>query len=240
MKPVLILENQIPEKLAYLGTWLNQHNIKFQVVNAERDKDFPSSIEPYSALAVMGGGMSANDALLTNRQAEILILQAMYRDKPVIGHCLGGQLMAKALGGKITTSQKPEIGWQPIRYTQDSSANEWFGSDPTDTVIHWHYETFSIPEGATLLASSDACKNQAFTIGKHLAMQFHIEIDIDKINSWVNDDDDNWTSARQQYTTAQDKNTILNGIDSFLHKHQQTADKIYQNWLKTTDWAEKF
>lgn len=238
MKPVLVLQHQNPEHLAYLGTWLNDHNIEYQVFNADTDKEFPSNIEPYSALAVMGGAMSANDPLLTNRQAEILILQAMYRDKPVIGHCLGGQLMAKALGGKITRSPMPEIGWQQIRYIDDPLVNDWFGNDPTDKVIHWHYETFSIPTDARLLASSDACPNQAFSIGKHLAMQFHIEIDETKIDSWVKDDDDMWQNARFLYESVQTKDQILEGININLNKHKRTADSIYSFWLKTTEWSE--
>lgn len=239
MKPVLILEHQAPENVAYLGTWLTNHRIPFVIYNADKEKKFPSSVEGYSALAVMGGGMSANDPLLTNRQAEILILQAIHFDIPVIGHCLGGQLMSKALGGKITKSPKPEIGWQPIQYIDNELTKQWFGDDPTDTVIHWHYDTFSIPTGATLLASSDSCPNQAFSIGKHLAMQFHIEIDIPKIYSWVKDDDSSWETARNTYESAQSKEQILAGIDSNLSKHQKTADNIYTHWLKTTEWAVK-
>jgi GMP synthase-like glutamine amidotransferase len=208
------------------------------VYNADVHKAFPSNIEDYSALAVMGGGMSANDPLLTNRQAEILILQAMYRDIPVIGHCLGGQLMAKALGGKITRSPKPEIGWQPIKYVDDSEVNQWFGDTPTDTVIHWHYETFSIPTGAKLLATNDACTNQCFSIGKHLAMQFHIEMDINKCESWVRDDDDLWKTARDQYDTVQNNETILGGIAPYLLQHQKTAQNIYSHWLSSTEWCE--
>ena len=91
MKPVLILQHQIPENAAYLTTWLDQHLVSYEIRNAGAGELFPDSIEPYSALAVMGGGMSANDPLLSSRQAEILILQAIHRDIPVIGHCLGGQ-----------------------------------------------------------------------------------------------------------------------------------------------------
>ena len=236
MKPVLILQHQLPENAAYLSTWLDKRGILYQVVNAGAGELFPTSIEPYSALAVMGGGMSANDPLPSNRQAEILILQAMYRDIPVIGHCLGGQLMARALGGIITDSPQPEIGWQPIAYENTPLAEEWFGSDPTDTVIHWHYESFSIPTGATRVATSSACPNQAFAIGKHLAMQFHIEINETKIDSWVNDDDPKWHQARQLYESVQDKITMLNGIPYHLAKHQATADRIYSKWLETTDW----
>jgi GMP synthase-like glutamine amidotransferase len=236
MKPVLILQHQVPENAAYLTTWLDQHIISYRVVNAGTGDEFPTSIEPYSALAVMGGGMSANDPLPSNRQAEILILQAMYRDIPVIGHCLGGQLMARALGGVVTDSPQPEIGWQSIAYEDNTIVKEWFGDSPTDTVIHWHYESFSIPTGATRVATSPACPNQAFAIGPHLAMQFHIEINETKITSWVNDNDDKWTAARQQYDSVQDKITMLTGIPYYLARHQATADCIYQKWLSTTEW----
>ena len=84
MKPVLILQHQLPENAAYLITWLDNNKIDYQIVNAGAGEQFPTSIEPYSALAVMGGGMSANDQLLSNRQAEILILQAVIQDIPVI------------------------------------------------------------------------------------------------------------------------------------------------------------
>ena len=237
MKPVLILQHQLPENAAYLTTWLERNRILYQVVNAGAGEEFPASIEPYSALAVMGGGMSANDPLPSNRQAEILILQAMYRDIPVVGHCLGGQLMARALGGVVTASPQPEIGWQPIEYEDNKLVQEWFGTDPTNSVIHWHYESFSIPTGAVRVATSLACPNQAFAIGPHLAMQFHIEINETKINTWVNDDDPKWTQARAQYDSVQDKITMLNGISFHLDKHQATADRIYQKWLKTTEWS---
>lgn len=236
MKPVLILQHQVPENAAYLTTWLDQHVIPYQVVNAGAGELFPTTIEPYSALAVMGGGMSANDPLPSNRAAEILILQAMYRDIPVIGHCLGGQLMSRALGGVVTASPQPEIGWQSIAYESTELAQEWFGDRPTDTVIQWHYESFSIPTGATRLATSPACPNQAWAIGPHLAMQFHIEINETKIASWVYEDDDKWASARTRYNSVQDKITILSGIPFHLAQHQATADRIYSKWLQTTEW----
>ena len=236
MKPVLILQHQMPENAAYLITWLKQYIIPYQIVNAGAGELFPTTIEPYSALAVMGGGMSANDPLPSNRAAEILILQAMYRDCPVIGHCLGAQLMARALGGTISASPQPEIGWQAISYEDTPLVQEWFGDAPTDTAIQWHYESFSIPTGATRVATSPACPNQAWAIGPHLAMQFHIEINENKIDSWVYEDDDKWAAARILYDSVQDKITILGGIPYHLAQHQATADRIYTNWLKTTEW----
>lgn len=229
MRPVLVLEHQAAEQVAYLGTYLRNKSIPIDIVNATQ-RNFPSSMDPYSALAVMGGGMSANDPLLSNRQAEILILQAMMADKPVIGHCLGGQLMARALGATVRKSPAPEIGWQKIQWESNTQVSQWFGENPTDTVIHWHYDSFDIPRGATLLASTDACPNQAFSYGPHLAMQFHIEMDHSKAHWWTEDPDPEWDAAKH-YPSVQDRDTIRSGLDQFLENHQRTADAVYSRWL---------
>jgi len=231
--PVLILQHQTPERPAYLATWLEQHNIAYETRCAGTGEEFPATIEPYSALAVMGGGMSANDPLLSNRQAEILILQAVRLDRPVIGHCLGGQLMSRALGGTVGASPQPEIGWQPIEYEDHPLVAHWFGSNPTPTVIQWHYDAFTVPLGATRLAGSAACPNQAWALGPHLAMQFHIEMDEPKVYNWVKDDDPLWADAREKYASVQHSDAIVQGIESYLIQHQATADHIYQTWLST-------
>jgi GMP synthase (glutamine-hydrolysing) len=239
LKPVLILQHQTPEHPAYLKTWLDDHDISYHIRDAGAGDEFPQSIAPYAALAVMGGGMSSNDALLSNRQAEILILQSMLKDIPVIGHCLGGQLMSRALGARITASPQPEIGWQPIQYQDNADVQRWFGADPTPTVIQWHYEAFDLPAGAVPLASSAACPNQAWCMGPHLAMQFHIEIDADKANAWAQDEDPQWAGARMLYESVQDRDAIAEGISKHLTHHLATADHIYSEWLSTTCWANE-
>lgn len=238
MRPVLILQHQTAEYPAYLATWLDQHRISYEVVDAESGQQFPSSMEPYAALSVLGGGMSANDDLISNRRAEILILQAMLVNKPVIGHCLGGQLMTRALGGTVAQAAVPEIGWQPITYSNHELVAEWFGTEPAVTVAHWHYETFSIPPGAILLASSPVCTNQAWTLGPHLAMQFHIEMDVNKAKSWASDPDPNWAWACEHFDSAQSSAEILAGIDIHIAQHQRMANSIYRQWLSTTEYRQ--
>lgn len=239
MLPVLILQHQTPERPAYLVTWLEQHGIPYETRNAGAGEDFPSSIEPYAALAVMGGGMSANDPLLSNRQAEILILQAVIRNRPVIGHCLGGQLMSRALGAAVTASPQPEIGWQPIDYMSNALVTHWFGDDPTPRVMQWHYDAFGVPKDAVRLAGSQSCPNQAWCLGPHLAMQFHIEMDAVKTQVWADDEDPKWAAAREQYDSVQDSSAILAGIVPYLSQHQHTAEHVYTTWLSTTEWAER-
>ena len=238
MSAVLILQHQTTEPPAYLATWLDQHRIPYEVVDAGSAQPFPTSMEPYTALAVLGGGMSANDALISNRQAEILILQAMLANKPVIGHCLGGQLMTRALGGTVTRAAVPEIGWQPIAYNNHELVAAWFGSSPASTVAQWHYDTFSVPKGATLLASSPVCFNQAWCLGPHLAMQFHIEIDHAKALTWAQDPDPDWAWACERFDSAQRSEQIVAGIEPYMSQHQRMADCIYSRWLSTTEFCQ--
>ncbi|WP_240920848.1 glutamine amidotransferase-related protein [Rubrivivax sp. JA1026] len=114
MKPVLVLQHQSSDGPAFLATWLRARGVAFEVRNAEAGEAFPESTEAYAALALLGGEMSANDPLSALRAGERLILDAMQRSRPVIGHCLGGQLMARALGARVVESPAPEIGWLPI------------------------------------------------------------------------------------------------------------------------------
>jgi GMP synthase-like glutamine amidotransferase len=136
MKPVLILQHLSSDGPAYLGTWLRRHGVPHVVRNAEAGEAYPADMGAFCALAILGGEMSANDALPSLRQAEALILDAMARDRPVIGHCLGGQLMARALGARVGPSPSPEIGWQPLTVAPLDTAVEWFGSGGLHTVFH--------------------------------------------------------------------------------------------------------
>jgi GMP synthase-like glutamine amidotransferase len=229
-QPVLILQHMRSDGPAYLATWLRAHGIPFEVRNGASGETIPPRIDDWGALAVLGGAMSANDPLPFLRQAEALILQAFEADRPVIGHCLGGQLMARALGAPVAASPQPEIGWQPMRVLDDPLARLWFGEHTQPYVMHWHYESFGLPQGARLLATSLACPHQAFAWGRHLAMQFHIEIDEAKLHRWLNEGDPLWEGA-QAHGTVQTRDAILRGAAHHLAAHQRLADRIYAQWL---------
>jgi GMP synthase-like glutamine amidotransferase len=125
----------------------------------------------------MGGPMSVNDEdkfpwLVSDKQ---FIREAINSGKPVLGICLGAQLIASAMGAKIYRNHVKEIGWFPI-YGTSPNDTPLFSFPPSMTVFHWHGETFDLPKGATLLAKSDGCENQAFQIGKSvIGLQFHLE-----------------------------------------------------------------
>lgn len=133
----------------------------------------------YDLLAVMGGPMSVHDELEFPwlAQEKECLKQAVARGRSVLGVCLGAQMLSQILGGQVGSNNQREIGWHPVRQTPWGAANPAFAGIPKEfTAFHWHGETFSVPRGASLLAESDACAQQAFAVGaKLVGLQFHFE-----------------------------------------------------------------
>ena len=231
-KPVLVLQHQSSDGPAYLGTWLRAHAVEHEVRVAGEGTRWPADMGGYAAMALLGGEMSANDDLPMLRDGERLIVQAIERGLPVIGHCLGGQLMARALGAKVHASPAPEIGWQPLQVFDGEESRAWFGDLRQAQVMQWHYESFDLPPGAKLLASSAACPHQAFAIGPHLAMQFHIEADAEKIDRWSHEVGQNYRDALKRHpTSVQSGADIRASTGRHIAAQQALADRIYGRWL---------
>lgn len=231
MKPVLILQHQSAAGPAYLGQWLREQGVVFEVRNAELGEVPPPDLRAHGALAILGGEMSANDPLPFLRQTEALIRKAVRDGVPTLGHCLGGQLMARALGARVLESPAPEIGWQPLEVLDLPLAHAWFGEPRSTAVFHWHHESFDLPPGAQRLATSAACPNQAFAIGPHLAMQFHVEIDHDRIAEWSQDEGPRYLDALAHHATVQTREAMRADEAVHLPAHQALARRIYGRWL---------
>jgi len=230
MKPVLILQHLSADGPAYLQTWLQQRGLPMECRDSGAGMPFPSSLLPYSALAILGGEMSANSEMVSLRQAEMLVQEAVRRGVPTLGHCLGGQLMARALGAQVRGSPAPEIGWQPMQVHVSEAAQHWLGEAGEQFVYHWHCESFDLPAGAEWLASSPACPHQAFAIGPHLAMQFHVELDAEKLDRWALDMDERDAQVVGQ-PSVQTGPEMLADAPARLPDQQRLADRIYSRWL---------
>ncbi|MFO1288659.1 MAG: type 1 glutamine amidotransferase [Rubrivivax sp.] len=238
MKPVLVLQHLSGDGPAYLGRWLQERSISFEVRDSEAGDVFPESIEGYRAIAILGGEMSANDPLPSLRRAEVLFLQALRAKVPTLGHCLGGQLMARALGARIGDSPAPEVGFHEITLRGGDETIAWFGSARSRRVFQWHYEAFELPSGAQPLATSAACAQQAFSLGPHLAMQFHIEVDAEKVTRWSQDDGERYLHAMaQDPATVHDGERIRRDAAQLLSEHHALADRIYGRWIATATSA---
>lgn len=149
-----------------------------------------ADVSSAEALILMGGPMSANDDLPYIRRELELIGAAVSRGTPVLGICLGAQLIAKALGASVYRNPVKELGWLPIRWSSAAARDALHqGLQGFDTVFHWHGETFDLPPGAERLASSDGCVNQAYRVGsKVYGFQYHLEVTPEMIAEWLEQD----------------------------------------------------
>lgn len=229
MNPVVVFRHAQCEGAGYLGTFLNAHNIPWYEVRIDLGEHIPVSVEHYSGLVFMGGPGSVNDDFPWIPQAVSLIKQAVDQDVPVIGHCQGGQLMSKALGAEVTKNSVEEIGWGELQVDDNADAEKWFGKTKRFLGFHWHEETFSLPEGATRLLSSQYCPNQAYILGKHLAMQCHVEVTEDLVRKWYQC----WESdvERSLSPAVQTKQEMLENLSDRVLLLNQQAHTLYTKWM---------
>ena len=174
----------------------------------------------------MGGPMSVNDSLAWISPVLRLIREAAVGQIPVIGHCLGGQLMAKALGGTITKNPVKEIGWgEVVAY---GSAVDWLGDFERFEAFHWHGETFSLPPGAQRILQSPYCTNQAFVLGPHLGLQCHVEMTEAMIRLWNRQ----WAAeSAVASASVQTPEQMYEQIEERLAAMRVAADRLYTRWI---------
>ncbi|MDM7456712.1 MAG: type 1 glutamine amidotransferase [Tepidimonas sp.] len=231
---VLVLQHTLEDPPGYLATWLDAVGARWDVFCAEAGQAYPTSVAGYRALAVLGGEWSANDDRASLRQAEALIREADALSIPTLGHCLGAQLMARALGGRVQRLPRPEIGWLPIGHDGSAAAREWLGEASAAVVYQWHYDgVVALPPGAAVLAASDACAVQAYALGPHLGMQFHIEITPLKIESWLANPGEIYPDAVDAYPeTVQAPAAMRAATRAHQAASYRLADHIYGTWRR--------
>jgi GMP synthase-like glutamine amidotransferase len=229
MKPVAIFRHSPTEGPGYFATYLESRNIPWRLIAVDQGDPVPADPQQLGGLAFMGGPMSVNDDLPWIPPVLALIREAVARDVPVLGHCLGGQLMAKALGGSVAPAPVKEIGWGEVRMEDAAEREAWFGRERTFLGFHWHGEMFSIPQGATRVLSSSWCANQAFALGKHLAMQCHIEMTEELVRAWC--EGGAGEIARSRSPGVQPIDAILTDLEPRLDALHGVADRVYSRWI---------
>lgn len=173
--------------------------------------------------------MSVNDDLPWIPQVLELIREAVRKDVPVLGHCLGGQLMSRALGGSVRANPCKEIGWGEVRVCDNGVARAWLGGLQSFETFHWHGETFSIPPGATRVLENAHCANQAFAIGRHFAMQCHVEMTAELIRAWARGGADEIKAAAAS-PAVQTPEAMERDMEARLQRLHEVADRIYDRW----------
>lgn len=232
MKPVVIFRHALTEGAGYLGAFLTENKIPWQMIRIDQGDALPDTMEGYSGMVLMGGPMSVNDDLPWIKPLLALTLDAMNKDIPVLGHCLGGQLISKALGAKVSKNPVKEIGWGEVVVTPSKHAQEWFGNE-TDrfNAFHWHGETFALPEGATHLLASAYCDNQAYSIGKHLAFQCHIEMTSDMVHVWCEVGSDEVVAAASS-PGVQTVEQMQQALPDRIAELNSVSRAIYGRWIR--------
>jgi GMP synthase-like glutamine amidotransferase len=227
IKPVAVFRHTSSEGPGYFATFLDSHSVPWQLIKIDEGEIVPTSIGAFSGLCFMGGPMSVNDDLPWIPQVLALIREAVSSDFPVIGHCLGGQLIAKALGATVSRNPVKEIGWGRVE-AASPLAGEWIGDTQSFDAFHWHGETFSIPTGATRLLKSAYCENQAYAIGKTLGMQCHVEMTEAMIRLWNR----SWQKENAMPgTSVQRPEEMYERLEERIAAMRAVADRIYARWI---------
>ena len=217
-RSILVLRHERFEHLGYFADILNNLHIPF----VYSDLDDKLDLGPHHGLIVMGGPQSANDP---DMSAEIHFIQQVLDEKyPVLGICLGAQLIAKALGAHVYRNHEKEIGWAPVHFTESAHNDSLLGGlESPSMFFHWHSETFTQPPGAELLAWSEKCRQQAFRYRDAVyGIQFHPEITPEMIVDW---------SA--QPVNCGDVDTLEAPIDPHVAATEPLARHILEGWLAT-------
>lgn len=231
MKPIAIFRHAETEGPGYLADFLDRRMIPWRLIRIDVGERLPDDVTQYSGLVFMGGPMSVNDDLPWIPTVLHLIRQAVAAGIPVLGHCLGGQLMSKALGGVVTRNPVKEIGWGELEVLQTFDSTRWFGDATRFTGFHWHGETFSIPNGAINLLSSACCQHQAFSMGKHIGFQCHIEMTAEMVHTWCQFGAGEIAGALDS-PAVQAVDEIQQHLDDRIAALHAVADHVYATWVE--------
>ncbi len=229
MKPVAIFCFSSTEGPGHFGEWLDAQGVPRRLFALDRGERVPADSRAFSGIGMMGGPMSANDDLPWNAPLLGLIHDSVSVDVPVIGHCLGGQLLAKSLGAKVARATTPEIGWSDVDVIAAAS-NPWFGQRDRFRTFQWHYDAFGLPQGATRVLTNAINPEQAFTLGKHVGFQCHIEMTREMVENWCASSSDELPP--QSTGATQSKADILEDVDARLAALSRVADDVYAKWAQ--------
>lgn len=223
MGQVLAIQNTKNEGIATLGKLFEEDGFGITTVLAKKEK-IPS-IDP-RVIVILGAPESANDDLPYLKEELALIQNAVKNDIPVLGICLGSQLIAKAFGAKVYQGRRKEIGfYHDVEFDSTTKSRLFQGIQSPATVFHWHGDTFDLPDNATRLAHSKDYHNQAIKIGSAVGVQFHLEVDASTIQLWLD-------KSKEELSTVPYINPgeITQSIPKNIDSIQKNMRIFYQNF----------
>jgi len=206
--------------------------MRYEIIRPNQGEEIPApgDISNISGLCFCGGAESVTEPTPWMMEEIRLIQEAGRNGTPVIGHCLGGQLISKALGGSVRRQQNEEFGWSRLYKDDNDASKRWLKNTPEELfAMQWHKDTFTIPAGATRILAGRNCANQAFVYGNMLAMQFHVEADRETIGSWALDLAELHPSASESAQTGKE---IMDSLERYYCISKQLANQLYPTWLE--------
>ncbi len=220
MKAIVLLHVE-SEGPGTLGTFLEKNGVEIEVVKLYEGDPLPRGNGEFNAVISMGGPMNVyeEEKYPFLRDETTFLKEVVEAGVPVMGVCLGAQMIAKACGKKVYRAPAEEIGWCEITLTESAGDDILFKNLPGSlTVFQWHGDTFDIPEGGVLLATSPVCRNQAFRYKQAYGLQFHVEVTRNMLKEWFED--------------SEKKDEILLKYDELKSDLDGNAEKIYRGFLE--------
>ena len=230
----IVLQHTPTEGPERAGELAVEQGMTLDIRHVYRGDAVPADLGAGEVLIVMGGPMGvsdAGDAHFPYLAPELALLEKLVAsDRPVLGICLGSQLLARAAGARVYPAPRREVGWAPVRFIGVDREPVLRGLKPEETLLHWHGDTFDLPDGAVHLAATKICPNQAFRVRRHLfGLQFHCELRGETIAAWVRDDADYVAGANGPGGGER----ILADTQRFMPAAARAGDLLLRNILAT-------
>ncbi len=228
MKKILTIQNIDCETLGTFKELFESDGYKIETIDAQSDI-IPSNAESYKAIVILGGPMAVYEEKKYLRDEEVLIKDAIKKQVPILGICLGSQLIAHAAGGRVYRGIRKEIGWHDVNITHSGKKDLFNGiRDKTIRAFQWHGDTYELPRNAIIMATSKLYP-QAFRIGSAVGIQFHLEVNREMIEWWMKEYDKEIKDENiQAFDIISDKideedlsdkcNVVYNNFSKLIHQ----------------------
>ncbi|MEN0058073.1 MAG: type 1 glutamine amidotransferase [Bdellovibrio sp.] len=234
MRKVVVFQHIAHKILGTLDPILKLHRLNIRYVNFSRTPDEQPRLEKYNGLVVLGGNMGVYEAdQYQHLRTELkLIEEALKKEIPVLGICLGSQLLAEVLGGRVRKHTQREVGWCSVHFNDLALADPLFSHfQKAERVFQVHGDTFDIPTSAVHLASSEVCPSQAFRYGnKAYGLQFHLEADLPMIQRWM---------KREESSLDIDFKTVEVETTQFLERSLEISQKTFSQFVNLFQLEER-
>ena len=231
MHPIAVFRFSPTEGPAHFAEWLDRESLPWELLAIDAGTPVPADARRYAGIGMMGGPMSATDALAWIGPLSAFLRDAVAERVPVIGHCLGGQLLAQALDASVRRTAVPEIGWIDVESSDAGARDAWFGGRERFTSFQWHYDVFDVPAGATRVLTNRFNRNQAYVLDdRHIGFQCHIEMTRDLVETWCRSGADE--IAAPGTPPRQSADEIGRDLDARVAALQAVADGVYARWAQ--------